>query len=334
MTLGVLANTHLRTIKGTAPRITEDAIPRLYLIGTLQDATLLRYTLLTDHVDADDTTAKAELDGQIDSANGEIDDVMSKYEKRIVDPGDRQLFENIKSVRTLYTESHIRVLRLSREGKREEALGVIRTQLIPLRDAFLNAAEVEVMWNKADADAAHGIMAAMNWNSTGILICFVLGVGIAGIFLETRKRLRAERNLSNGAEIRAAPAIPSEWSMKTRKVMCDSSRHRQRVPILVVHASADVGRLIEHDRLVAITENSVLQMPHYGPRQHSPLDIPTLLYEIFHLIPMRNSHHVLFDDRAVVQCCRHIVARRADQFYPSCECHMIRPGAFEGRQKE
>src|ERR1022692_1325689 len=93
------------------------------------------------------------------------------------------------------------------------------------------------------------------------------------------------------------------------------------------------SRLIEHDRFVAIAENAVLHVPHYSPRQDGLLDIPALLDEILHLIAMRNSHHILFDDRAVVERRRHVVARGADQFDSTLECRMVRPGAYESRQE-
>src|ERR1039457_6236337 len=60
-------------------------------------------------------------------------------------------------------------------------------------------------------------------------------------------------------------------------------------------------RLIEDDRLVAVTQNAVFQMPGHRPRQHHSLQIAALATEIFHLLAMRDAHHILFDDRAIVQ---------------------------------
>jgi two-component system sensor histidine kinase/response regulator len=202
LTLGVLAYTQLRTIEGTATRVTKDTLPSIYLIGKLQSATLLRYTLLTDHVDTDDKAEKAQLDWQIDRAKAEIDDDMNQYEKLIVSPRDRQLFEALKAARTPYAECHIRVLCLSREGKRKQALELIEDQLIPLRNAFLKAADAEVAWNKANADdAAKAIMAAVNWTSTGVLICLGFSVVVAAIARGIQKQLRAERKLREGEEL-------------------------------------------------------------------------------------------------------------------------------------
>jgi PAS domain S-box-containing protein len=201
ITLSVLAGMHLRTVKTAATRITKDAMPCIYLIGKLHSATLLGYSLLADHINADDQSKKAELDGQIDHAGGEIDNAMTRYEPLIDDAEDRRLFETMKSARLPYSECYLRVLRLSREGTRHEALRLVRTQLIPLRDAFLRSAEAEVVWNKADADDAAGsIMAAVNWTSTGILICLALSLVVTGIARDSHMRLRAERELRDGEE--------------------------------------------------------------------------------------------------------------------------------------
>jgi hypothetical protein len=48
MTPGALACARLRTIEGTAARITGDTMPRIYPIGQVQSLTLPTYTLLAD----------------------------------------------------------------------------------------------------------------------------------------------------------------------------------------------------------------------------------------------------------------------------------------------
>jgi PAS domain S-box-containing protein len=190
---------HLQTIRGIATRLTKDAMPCIYLIVRLHSATLLRYTLLVDRVDSSAPAKTAELDRQIDLAGNEIASTMGRYEKLIDD--DRQLFDNLKSASTPYADCFARVLRLTRQGKRQEALDLLRTRLVPLRDAFLEAAEAEVARRKADADDTAGeIMAAVSWTSTGILLCVVLSAGVTGIAHDIYRRLRAGRKLREDEE--------------------------------------------------------------------------------------------------------------------------------------
>jgi PAS domain S-box-containing protein len=57
------------------------------------------------------------------------------------------------------------------------------------------------VWNKADADdSGEAIMVAVNWTSTGILICLVFSMVVIGIFVDMRKRLRAEQQLHESDE--------------------------------------------------------------------------------------------------------------------------------------
>ena len=139
-----LAYTRLRTIEVTAARITGDTMSCIYLIGKVQSVTLLRYTLLADHVDANDWEEKAQLARQIDRAEEEIDGDLIAYEKLIDGPADRRLFDSMRSAQRPYDQSYSRVLGLSRAGRREEALSLMKTQLIPLRNAYLRTAEAEV----------------------------------------------------------------------------------------------------------------------------------------------------------------------------------------------
>jgi PAS domain S-box-containing protein len=126
---------------------------------------------------------------------------MGKYESLIDSPADRRLFEAIKSARKPYDECYIRVLDLSRRREIVEAQKLIGTQLIPLRNAFLKAAEAEVVWNKADGDdSINQIAKAMNWTSTGMLICLFCGVGIACFAMVIRKRLQIEHKLRESTE--------------------------------------------------------------------------------------------------------------------------------------
>lgn len=196
MALASLAYTELHRIKATAARITGDTLPSIYLSGQLQSFTLLRYTLLTDYVDVNDNAERAALERQIDSVDSQINDVIIQYDDLIDSPTDRQLFEALKSTRAPYGECFNRVLSLRRQGKVEEARNLIQTQLIPLRNAFLKAADAEVVWNKADADdSVNGIAKALNWTSTSILICLVFCGGVAFVVVGIRRHLQAERKL-------------------------------------------------------------------------------------------------------------------------------------------
>jgi len=58
---------------------------------------------------------------------------------------------------------------------------------------------------------------------------------------------------------------------------------------------------LEDDRLVAVSDDAVLTVPQHRPRQNKALDIGAEAYQVFHPVAVVNPHHVLFDDRAVVE---------------------------------
>jgi PAS domain-containing protein len=68
MVLGVLVYTRLRMIETAAARITQDAIPSIYLSGALRDAIQHRDKVLLDYVNADDQATAAALDADADYA--------------------------------------------------------------------------------------------------------------------------------------------------------------------------------------------------------------------------------------------------------------------------
>jgi len=196
--LVLLAYSQMHTIKSTATRITGDTMPSIYLSGQLQSITLLRYILLTDYIDPNNIAQRASLLNQIDRANSQVSDVMGEYDSLIDSPADRQLFETLKSTRAPYDDCFNRVLLLSGQGHVEEAQSLIRMQLIPLRNAFLQAAEAEVAWNKADADdSINKITKAVNWTSTSILICLLFSFAICCVALVIRQFLQIQIKLQS-----------------------------------------------------------------------------------------------------------------------------------------
>jgi PAS domain S-box-containing protein len=68
MVLGVLVYTRLRMIETAAARITQDALPSIYLSGALRDAIQHRDKVLLDYVNADEQATAAALDADADYA--------------------------------------------------------------------------------------------------------------------------------------------------------------------------------------------------------------------------------------------------------------------------
>ena len=110
-------------------------MPRLYVIGKLQSATMLRFNLLTDYVDSDRDAAKTDLEVRISQADSEIDKLINRYERLIGSPEDRRLFGSLKSALGPYRKGCTRVLLLSRGRETAEAQRMMAGSVVPLRNA-------------------------------------------------------------------------------------------------------------------------------------------------------------------------------------------------------
>jgi hypothetical protein len=58
-------------------------------------------------------------------------------------------------------------------------------------------------------------------------------------------------------------------------------------------------------------------MPSHRARQHQSLQIAALRNKVLHLVSMRDSRHILLDNRSIIQCLGYIVARRPNQLHSS-----------------
>src|SRR6185436_4937706 len=63
----------------------------------------------------------------------------------------------------------------------------------------------------------------------------------------------------------------------------------------------------EHNCLVSVHDNAAVEVPGYCPGEDSLLDVLAFACEIFRGILMADPLHVLLDDRAFIQICRHVV---------------------------
>ena len=68
----------------------------------------------------------------------------------------------------------------------------------------------------------------------------------------------------------------------------------------------------------------MVDVPAHRPRQHHLLQVAALLQQVFEPVAVRDAHHVLLDDRPLVQVFGDVVAGRADQLHPALERPVVR----------
>src|SRR5271166_6975173 len=89
----------------------------------------------------------------------------------------------------------------------------------------------------------------------------------------------------------------------------------------------------ENDSLVSVNQHAILDVGTHGAREHDFFQIAPLADEVLHRIAMRDSNHILLDDRPVIENLGDVMTCRANELHPALKRLMVRPGAHEGRKK-
>src|SRR2546423_11916498 len=87
----------------------------------------------------------------------------------------------------------------------------------------------------------------------------------------------------------------------------------------------------ENHRLIPIHQDPVFNVPAHSAREYDFFEIAALLNEVLDRIAMRNAHHILLDDGAIIEYFGHVMAGGANQFHSAREGLVIWLRAHECR---
>src|SRR6202042_2828582 len=73
----------------------------------------------------------------------------------------------------------------------------------------------------------------------------------------------------------------------------------------------------EDDGVLAVAQDAVLAVPADGAGQHGALDVGPATLQVGHGVGVGGPHHVLLDDRALVQILGDVVGGGPDQLHPA-----------------
>ena len=97
--------------------------------------------------------------------------------------------------------------------------------------------------------------------------------------------------------------------------------------------SREKVELLQADGLVAVPDDAVLAVPQHRSRQHGALDVGAEAHQVFDAVPVIDPHHVLLDDRSLVEVFGDVVRCRADEFDAALLGAPVRRRADERRQE-
>jgi methyl-accepting chemotaxis protein len=148
----------------------------------------------------------AAIETDITAASDEQTQVIKDYEATIFGPEDRALFDGIAAPRKAFGDIRKEVVALSSAGKKQEALALATTQLVPARQAYEKAVTALVDYNRGSSDrSAAEITSSVASSKLGIIIGVsagvLLGLSLALVIARsiTRVLARIAENLGQGA---------------------------------------------------------------------------------------------------------------------------------------
>jgi hypothetical protein len=207
VTLGAFAYWKVTEINRDATAITADSLPGVYNIGRMEVTARQNYTLTLHHILSKEAAEKAHIEGQMKELTGQIDQVITAYEKTITLPEDRELFNAVAPLRAEFLRVKNEVVVPASRAMSPEAADMVEKQLDPVFDRYMVAVKALVDFNKANGDRnAVQITASVSSATLGIALGILAAITVASvvgtlIVRGTNSVLRQSVNeLSEGAQ--------------------------------------------------------------------------------------------------------------------------------------
>jgi methyl-accepting chemotaxis protein WspA len=209
----------LNGIQSQAENLNKRQVPGLYYSGQIlqhmreSDAAMLRYIVL------DDSEAKARAAAAIEESSKENTAVVKEREDLISGDQEKNLFDEVKTLRANYLAVREEIIRLVKEAKPKEALALYEVKGVPSLKRFADAiGELEKNDKENAFNALGGIDNAVRLSIRFVLIislislCICLGVmfKVLGMLAATLKSLMMSLIQVNGSATEMAATIKEQ----------------------------------------------------------------------------------------------------------------------------
>ncbi len=180
--LGVFSVVQLSKVNDVTVEITGNWLPGVELLGRLTgEINLIRRVALT-HSMTKDKSAMANYEKMADAAFSELRETSAKYQKLISRDEERRLYEQFHASWVTYTDYHNRVIALSRDGKKDEAM-VLNVESKKFFDETVAGLNQAIAFNSKGAVNATAHSASLYASSRTLIVVALLVCAIAGLAL-------------------------------------------------------------------------------------------------------------------------------------------------------
>jgi methyl-accepting chemotaxis protein len=212
--LGIFAVVRLLAIQQNATAIANDNLPGVSMAGRIAGLVRDSYAIVFEHIISDNPQEMESLEADIKASGAAIDKVLADYEKTIVQPHDRELYQAIFPARDLFRQvRNDEVLARSRALKPNEATKAAKEKLVPVYKKYLAAADALANYNREMGEAAgrsimSAALAAKLGIVVGIAITIAIAIGVAVLIIRgtTRVLQSVATALNEGADQVASAA--------------------------------------------------------------------------------------------------------------------------------
>ncbi|MEI9975598.1 MAG: MCP four helix bundle domain-containing protein [Ignavibacteriota bacterium] len=193
MALGIFAATLVGGIQRNSEEVTGKALPGLYLVAQIQNAVQKNFSSILTLLTIEDPRAAAQLEAEILNSRSQNTGNITEYEKTIITEKGREMFNNVKAARSVYSTAFEEVLKLKRDGKEKEAYAAVDSHLRPAHAKYVEATSSLMALRKSFADEkGKTIDEAVSTTRTGIEIglalALLLGASIAWTIVRSISR--------------------------------------------------------------------------------------------------------------------------------------------------
>ena len=172
----------------------QSAMPSLDAASDIRTLTRLNYGLLLEHISAEDDQARAACEAEMKEAAEGIDKAFKVYEANTDNPEEQRLLDAANAARAAWVGPRNAVMELSRGSKDKEADALVRAQVMPAVDKYIEAVEKLWDYNQEASDRASAEIVAAAVSGTRMTLAGVGTAAVAAIvlaFLITRSTNKA-----------------------------------------------------------------------------------------------------------------------------------------------
>ncbi len=199
--LGGFSYLRLRHLREVSATVTQRALPTIMVLGQIRMGVQSNVINTYQHAATDpaDTARFDQIEQEMKAGSAAITENYKSLDLLLASDDDKTALGLILAARGRYTGKRGELLKKSRQTTPAEMDRLLRTELIPLYQAYIGAIDALIARKSADADAARRAVEATVSTSSRLILLLVVGALAGGLLVAWLISTRIRRTLSEVA---------------------------------------------------------------------------------------------------------------------------------------